>query len=117
MRSLRFIPVLLLLFTTFTFAADGKSHQPMLAVVYEGELDVSDFWISEKLDGVRGHWDGKTLWSRGGNPIATPDWFTRGWPATAMDGELWIARGHFDEVSGIVRSTDADDAQWRRVKF
>ncbi|WP_339649485.1 DNA ligase [Halopseudomonas pelagia] len=107
----------LLLFASPLVSAQGASHQAMLASVYSGETAVHEYWVSEKLDGVRGHWDGEALWSRGGYPIAAPGWFTQGWPAMAMDGELWIARELFDTVSGIVRSSQADDKDWRRVKF
>jgi len=78
--------------------------QLMLATVYEADVDVSNYWVSEKLDGVRGHWDGETLYTREGNFIDPPTWFTAGWPDVPMDGELWIGRGSFDEVSGIVRA-------------
>lgn len=107
----------LLLFMSPVALAEGASHQAMLASVYTGETAVSEYWVSEKLDGVRGHWDGQTLWSRGGYRISTPHWFTAGWPRMAMDGELWIARELFDETSGIVRSTQAIDKDWQRVKF
>lgn len=89
----------------------------MLATNYRNGLNIADYWVSEKLDGVRGRWDGKRLVSRAGQPIAPPEWFTAGWPKVAMDGELWIGRGRFDEVSGIVRAGKADDRAWRRVRF
>lgn len=108
---------LLLLIAQSLHAQAGSAHQPMLATVYQGEAQVSEYWVSEKLDGVRGHWDGQALWTRGGYRIRAPAWFTEGWPTTPMDGELWIARGRFDDVSGVVRSsTPADDA-WRNVRF
>lgn len=97
--------------------ADGASHQAMLASVYSNAKAVNQYWVSEKLDGVRGHWDGQALWTRGGYRISTPDWYTQDWPSMAMDGELWIDRELFDTVSGIVRSTQADDRDWQRVKF
>jgi DNA ligase-1 len=97
--------------------ASGQAHQPMLASVYPGDAPVTEYWVSEKLDGVRGHWDGKALWTRGGYRINTPVWFTRGWPEMAMDGELWIARGHFDQVSAIVRTAEPDEADWQEVNF
>lgn len=34
-----------------------------------------------------------------------------------MDGELWIARGRFDVVSGIVRSARRDPAAWAPVRL
>lgn len=107
----------LLLIASPWASAQEPRHQAMLASVYSGETAVEEYWVSEKLDGVRGHWDGETLWSRGGYPIAAPDWFTQGWPNMAMDGELWIARQLFDTASGIVRSTQADNKDWRRLKF
>lgn len=108
---------LLLLIAQSLHAQAGSAHQPMLATVYQGEAQVREYWVSEKLDGVRGHWDGQALWTRGGYRIGAPEWFMEGWPTTPMDGELWIARGRFDDVSGIVRSsTPADDA-WRNVRF
>ncbi|MGH8503238.1 MAG: DNA ligase [Gammaproteobacteria bacterium] len=99
-------------------AGDPVPPRLMLATVYEAGVDVSQYWISEKLDGVRGHWDGETLYTRGGHPINPPGWFTADWPRVPMDGELWIGRGRFDEVSGIVRAADPDDeASWRKVRF
>ena len=89
----------------------------MLATSYEAGVDVQAYWVSEKLDGVRGRWDGRRLWTRGGHEIDAPGWFTAGWPRVPMDGELWMGRGRFDEVSGVVRARDADDTDWRRVKF
>ena len=89
----------------------------MLATSYEAGVDVQAYWVSEKLDGVRGRWDGRRLWTRGGHEIDAPAWFTAGWPRVPMDGELWMGRGRFDELSGAVRARDADDTVWRRVKF
>ena len=80
-------------------------------------IDVPAYFVSEKLDGVRARWDGRALWTRGGHRIATPPDFTQGWPATPMDGELWIARNRFDVVSGIARSTRPDPAAWDAVRF
>lgn len=98
-------------------AADTVPPRLMLATHYETGIDVSEYWVSEKLDGVRGRWDGHSLRTRGGQSIDPPAWFVRDWPNVAMDGELWIARGRFDEASGIVRAADADDAAWRRMRF
>lgn len=108
---------LLFCFSFLPFAAADDTPPPMLATVYEAGIDVSQYWVSEKLDGVRGRWTGKHLLTRDGNTINAPAWFTAGWPAVPMDGELWIARGRFDEVSGIVRTREPDDDQWRRVRF
>jgi DNA ligase-1 len=89
----------------------------MLPMVYRGGLDVRDYWISEKLDGVRGRWDGHHLWARSGAAIDPPAWFTAGWPSIPLDGELWIARGRFDAVSTLVRTPGVADSGWRQVHF
>jgi DNA ligase-1 len=34
-----------------------------------------------------------------------------------MDGELWIDYGEFARVSGIVRTHDASDRQWRQISY
>lgn len=88
----------------------------MLAERYGGQA-VANYWISEKLDGVRGRWDGARLYTRGGNPIATPAWFTAGWPHVPMDGELWAGRGRFDEISALARSGDGSLHAWTGVRF
>jgi DNA ligase-1 len=80
-------------------------------------LDLSHYSVSEKLDGVRAYWNGRQLLSRSGYPISTPAWFTRGWPAIPMDGELWIGRGRFDDVSAITRTYSADDDPWRQLRY
>ncbi|KGM57463.1 DNA ligase [Lysobacter arseniciresistens ZS79] len=89
----------------------------MLASTYEAGIAVDEYWVSEKLDGVRGRWDGQRLWTRGGQPIAAPAWFTKGWPATPMDGELWLGRGRFEDVSVLVRLGTPDAPAWRGLRF
>lgn len=75
-------------------------------------------WLaSEKLDGVRAHWDGRELRFRSGRVIAAPDWFLARLPGTSLEGELWLGRGRFDELSGLVRRASADDERWRGVRY
>ena len=102
-----------------SLAADvsTSSPTPSLANVYQGGLDLSRYWVSEKLDGVRALWDGEALYSRRGNRFNPPAWFTEGFPAQALDGELWMGRGTFERLSGTVRRQTPDDAAWRRIRF
>ena len=76
------------------------------------ELQVPDppigWWLSEKWDGIRAIWDGEKFISRGsnvGNPKVytyVPDWFSSLMPpGIALDGEMWIARGEFSQVSAL----------------
>jgi len=89
----------------------------LLANLYRDQVDVSRYMVSEKLDGVRAIWDGQALRFRSGRTINAPAWFIAGLPKQALDGELWIARGQFERVSGIVRHELADDAAWREVHY
>jgi DNA ligase-1 len=89
----------------------------MLAGRWQPGLDPSACWVSEKLDGVRAYWDGQRLRFRSGRPIAAPAWFTAGLPARALDGELWLGRGRFAELSGLVRREAGDDRAWQQVRY
>jgi len=96
-------------------AAEAKPDIFLLKT-YAGETDVRGWVMSEKLDGVRGIWDGRRLISRGGKTIHAPAWFTRGFPPFALDGELWSARGEFETITSIVRRETPDD-RWRQIRY
>ncbi len=89
----------------------------VLAGVYRADLDPTAYWVSEKLDGVRAVWDGEQLRFRSGRPVMAPAWFTEGLPKRPLDGELWLGRGQFERLSGIVRKASPDDAEWRQVRY
>ena len=96
-------------------AADAPAL--LLANVYRPGLPLADYWVSEKYDGVRGFWDGRTLRTRGGETVSAPAWFTAGWPAVAMDGELWAGHGRFAHAQSTTRQQQPDDAAWRGMRF
>lgn len=98
-------------------ASPAQQTGLQLAQSYRDEVAVEQYWISEKLDGVRGRWDGEQLLTRGGYPVRVPDWFTQGWPAYPMDGELWLGRGRFAQISALVRSSDVPEQAWRHARF
>lgn len=98
-------------------AMAGNPPPLMLANVYHPGIPLSDYWVSEKMDGTRGYWDGKRLWTRGGEEVFAPAWFTAGWPAQPMDGELWAGRGQFQKSVSIVRQQKPDDTAWRGMRF
>lgn len=95
-------------------------------------MDPTGWWISEKLDGVRAFWDGQRLYSRQKIEWNAPSWWKNrksdralfnsrsvspltnkmtvfrrsGLPKDiTLDGELWMARGTFDQTSQICRTT------------
>lgn len=89
----------------------------MLAKKYEPNIDVVGWYITEKLDGVRSFWKDGKLFTRNGKVINTPKWFIKNFPDIDLDGELWIDRGKFNEVSGIVRKKVPKDEEWSVVKY
>ncbi len=111
-----FVITLTFVIPQYGFAADSNPAI-LLADLYHDDIDVTQYLISEKFDGVRAMWDGKQLMTRQGNVIAAPVWFTAHFPKSALDGELWIKRGAFDMVSGIVRKQTPIDDDWRQVSY
>ncbi len=79
----------------------AKAGPPLLlAERWDNAQDLTGWWLSEKLDGVRAYWDGKSLISRLGNRFHAPDWFLEGLPDIPLDGELWIGRKAFQTHGG-----------------
>ena len=99
-------------------AAVKKDTAPpvLLAHRWENDVDLTGWWMSEKLDGVRAYWDGKAFVSRLGNAFQAPKWFVEGLPSHPLDGELWVGRKMFQETMSIVRRYDMSD-DWKRVKY
>ena len=108
-----------LLFSSFSFASSTDQQTPslLLANIYQPGISLEDYWVSEKLDGVRAYWNGTHFVSRQGNVFHAPEWFTGVLPEMALDGELWLGRGEFERLSGLVRRRSPDDASWLGVKF
>jgi DNA ligase-1 len=102
-----------------------RDSSPNLALVLPQTLsdarhlsaNISDYLMSEKLDGVRAYWDGKQLYFRSGRLISAPTWFTEKFPAHPMDGELWMGRAQFERLSGAVRRQQANDEEWRQIQY
>lgn len=99
-------------------ASDEAKEGPpvLLAESWDNVLDLTGWWMSEKLDGVRACWDGKRFLSRQGNLYHAPDWFIEAMPAVPLDGELWIDRKKFQRTVSIVRRQDKSDL-WKEVVF
>lgn len=130
MRAVRSVSIflsalLLQCMTSMAFAASAASDSTaptarapvMLANSYHRSIDLADYWVSEKYDGLRAYWDGERLLTRGGETINPPAWFVAGWPKTPMDGELWAGRGRFGEAVSTARTQQPDDAAWRAMRF
>ena len=109
--------VLLVLLPPSVAAGEPGTPPLLLANVYRDDVDLDQYWVSEKLDGVRAWWDGEGLVSRSGNRFSVPPWFIEHFPPVQLDGELWMGRGAFERLSGAVRRQVPDDAQWREIRF
>ncbi|MEK8050492.1 DNA ligase [Ideonella sp. DXS22W] len=97
-------------------ARDGQLAGP-LAIEAAPDIDPAGHLVSEKYDGVRAIWDGRTLRFRSGLPVPAPAWWLARLPATPLDGELWLGRGRFEALSGAVRRQHPDDAEWRALRY
>jgi DNA ligase-1 len=86
------------------------------AGTYTGDETVTGWLMSEKLDGIRGYWDGARLLTRKGRTIYAPKWFTEHFPPFALDGELWRRRGDFAFVQQtVLDETPSDD--WKKITY
>jgi DNA ligase-1 len=65
------------------------SKQMMEGVDWSGQ-DPTGWIVMEKFRGCRGEWCGERLWSKSGNFIPAPKWFTVGLPRRArLTGEIF----------------------------
>ncbi len=99
--------------------AAAASPAPKLLLAREANLDIDPggFLVSEKYDGVRAHWDGRQLCFRSGRLVNAPPWFLARLPPTPLDGELWLERGRFEALVGIVRRVHPVDDEWRQLRY
>ena len=112
-----FVTVLLILFTLSAQSTPPLKPAIQQATAYKTVTDINQYWLSEKLDGMRGYWDGTQLLTRQGNRIHSPEWFTKNWPDNAIDGELWVKRGYFQQTLSCVRKKQLDEICWQFVHF
>ena len=96
----------------------------MLAKKYEeqkhgSKLSAENWWMSEKLDGLRAVWNGSTFLSRSGNVFYAPKEFVKDFPSDfTLDGELFCGRKKFYLASSLVRSHNGTYEQWNgKVTF
>jgi DNA ligase-1 len=107
---------LLLLALTALACPHAQALEIMQPLVYEAGIDVTGWLMSEKLDGVRGYWDGRRLLSKNGKPFHPPDDFTLNFPDFPVEGEIWGGRRTFEKTAGIVKR-QADHEGWLKLRF
>ena len=91
---------------------------PLLAQDWPPGREPAGWLVSEKLDGVRALWDGRRMVFRSGRALALPAVIRDRLPKEPLDGELWLGRGRFEDVSGLLRSERVADADaWRGMQY
>jgi DNA ligase-1 len=106
LRNLVFLFILTL--TCFSFEVQKPK-------TYDDQ-NISGWLMSEKLDGIRGYWDGKQLLTKNGNTIHVPKWFTKNFPPFALDGELWSKRDNFEFIQATVLDQTASK-DWDKITY
>ena len=68
------------------------------------------------MDGIRAYWNGASLFTRRGNIIHCPNWFTSKLPVEkTLDGELWMGSGtSFENINAISKTKNGD---WQNIKY
>jgi DNA ligase-1 len=90
----------------------------LLASEPTGPVDPSGYLISEKFDGVRAYWDGQQMLHRSGHRVLLPEALLSRLPVgMALDGELWLGRGRFDELGSLLRRADPNDPRWAELRY
>ena len=109
---------LLCLYCLFFLSGHSPAEAPrlMLASHWQPGDDPTDWWLSEKYDGVRGYWDGMQMWSRGGENIALPEVLRAALPPFAVDGELWAGRDRFEATLATVRDQQPGSG-WNDIRY
>ena len=92
---------------------------PALLLAREAPVDIdpAGYLVSEKYDGVRALWDGERLRFRSGAPVPAPQAFLRQLPPQPLDGELWLQRGRFSTLAGLVKRQGAHAADWAGIRY
>lgn len=104
--------ILILLFITLFYL----HAQDLIKPSNYQDQNVTGWIMSEKLDGIRGYYDGKNLYTKNGKKINTPKWFLKEFPTFELDGELWKDRDSFEEIQSIIMDDIPSDS-WKSITY
>jgi DNA ligase-1 len=103
--------IILFFICIYSFAIEVQKPK-----TYKGDENISGWLMSEKLDGIRGYWNGKNLLTKKGKIIYAPTWFTKDLPKFELDGELWTKRNDFENIQNIIMDkTPSKD--WTKITY
>ena len=57
------------------------------------------------------------MFSRNGNKFVFPNFFTKGWPKSQLDGELFVGRCKFSRTISAVKKLHPINQQWETVRY
>jgi len=100
----------------FFLSLEAQKPELFLLNKYSKDMNVTSWYMSEKLDGVRAYWDGEKLISRNGKVFFAPVFFTEEFPKHKLDGELWSKRSDFSNISSIVNRKKPHDG-WKNLTY
>lgn len=110
--------VLLILICLWPIASYAQIQPPItLSKMYQANENLTQYWVSEKYDGIRAFWTGQELLTRSGKRIHAPNEWTKHLPSEPLDGELWLGRQTFEQLSSIARKKKPNEQDWRKVKY
>jgi len=82
--------------------------------------DVTGWYISEKLGGIRCLWNGLEMWPKSGPQYNLPEFFIERLPKSPLDGELCMKGGSLSRCMMVVKKkpTDPDfEKEWNNMSF
>lgn len=95
----------------------SEASKVMLAKKWEESQDPTEWWMSEKLDGVRAYWSGSAFYSRNGIKFEAPKFFFADLPKEPLDGELWCGRGLFSKTMSIIKKKTPNKEQQKEWEY
>jgi len=96
-------------FSLFSAPLSSLQH----AQIYKDQ-NITGWVMSEKLDGIRGYWNGQAMFTKSGRALYPPREFTKNFPPFALDGELWSRRQDFEYIqSHVLKQKD----QWENINY
>lgn len=102
---------LLLILSLGLSASQERSLQH--AKIYKDQ-NISEWVMSEKLDGIRGYWDGDVMYTKSGKKLSPPQGFTNNFPPFSLDGELWSRRQDFETIQSKVLK---HNGEWEGISY
>lgn len=91
----------------------------MLAKTFDISKDYSNWYLSEKLDGYRCFWNTKNFISRNGNIFNVPNEIKNKMPNIFLDGEIYINRKNFSDLSILKtkKQMDIETFDSKKIKY